>query len=113
MSDNTFTYPIENRIASAKGRMARAQSRRQELLGLLATVNAEYSNARSEFIALDRMRAEQNITYCPPVGEPRSRKKEEKTSEDIGTLVSAVSSMSKGEKQALLTQLENRMKGGK
>jgi|SRR6056297_3269686 len=113
MSDETWEYPIENRIASAKGRMNRAWSRRQELLGTLAKVNAEYSNALQEYHALDRMRAEQNITYCPPA-EPKKRrkKKEDKTSEDVGALVSAVSNMSEKEKQELLAQLENKMKGG-
>ena len=111
MNDNTFTYPIENQIASAKGRMNRAWRIKQDLLGQFALANTEYSRAYQEYRALDRMRAEQNITHCPPAGEPKKRKKKESSAESIGALVSVLDSMTDQEKRDMIQALENKAKG--
>lgn len=107
-------HPRKNRMASCLGILHRAQARKSQLLDELEKLNAEISNAANEYHRLDRERAEENITYCPPAGEPKKnrRKKKDKTSDDIGTLISAVSSLSQEEKDKLMAQLENKAKGG-
>lgn len=89
---------------AARGRMNRAYKVRQDVLGKLAQLNAEYEKARQEFQALDRQIAEQNVRVLEPATKKKGKKKEQSP-------VDKIDNMTADQLARLKARLEQMMEG--
>jgi len=66
----------------ARLKMKRANKKRHLMQAILCKLNAEYTDAKTQFQRADRELAEHNKTVVPSLGEPKRKKKEKELNVD-------------------------------
>lgn len=99
---------LKRQRAAARGRMRRADKVRQHLLSKLCRLNAEFQNARADYLFYDREIAEEEkVTVLPPKKErKRPQKKEPEMDEKTKELAQKVKGLTAEQLATLESMLE-------